>query len=86
MADTIAQDKESIWIHINEEISHIWPSIQIIFEQGELLARSNILIAEVKIEIDTKPSDAVAVIKTFNSKNKYELEELDIEDRTDNIL
>lgn len=33
MADTLAQDKEDVWLDINHSITEVWPSIQIIFEQ-----------------------------------------------------
>lgn len=37
MAQTLAQAKETIWLDINEAMNEIWPSIQIIFEQQELI-------------------------------------------------
>lgn len=40
MADTMAQAKENIWLEINEAITKIWPSIEIIFEQNELVHRN----------------------------------------------
>jgi hypothetical protein len=37
MEKTLAQAKENIWVDINKSMSEIWPSIQIIFEQHELV-------------------------------------------------
>jgi len=37
MGNTLAQVKETIWKRINEEMEDIWSSIQIIFEQQELI-------------------------------------------------
>ena len=39
MEDTIAQAKENICVEINEEITKIWPSIEIIFEQDKIIMK-----------------------------------------------
>lgn len=39
MAETLAQDKEDIWLDISHSITEVWSSIQIIFEQQELIAK-----------------------------------------------
>jgi len=82
----LAQVKVTIWKRINEDIVDIWPSIQIIFEQQELIERSNEAIEEVIKNLGGKPSEATTLINFLNSKNKHELEELEIEDRTKTIL
>lgn len=86
MGNTLAQVKENIWNRINEDMIDIWRSIQIIFEQQELIQRSNEAIEEVKKQLGDKPREATELIKFLNSKNKQELEELEIEDRTETIL
>ena len=39
MEDTLAQAKENIWIDISQSMTEVWTSIQIIFEQQELITR-----------------------------------------------
>jgi hypothetical protein len=43
-------------------------------------------IQKVKEELGDKPEDANRLIHFLNSKNRYELHELGIEDRTEAIL
>ena len=43
MEDTLAQAKESIWTKISQAMTEVWPSIQIIFEQEELINRCKIV-------------------------------------------
>jgi len=81
MAQNLAQAKENIWVDINQAITEIWPSIQIIFEQGELMQRSKTVI-EVREMLGDKPSEATTLIKVLNSKTKEKVEELQIADRT----
>ena len=40
----------------------------------------------MKIELGKRPRDATTLIQFLNSKNKYQLQELEIEDRIDTIL
>jgi len=86
IGDTITQAKESIWMEINEAITDIWPSIEIIFEQDELVQRAKEVIADVKKEFGLKPGKANTLIRVLNTKTKDELEEYNIEDRTKTIL
>lgn len=48
MAQTLAHDKECIWVEINEAITKIWRSIEIIFEHEDLIHRSKDLMEEVR--------------------------------------
>ena len=86
MDNTLAQAKENIWIDINKSMTEIWPSIQIIFEQHELIQKSRGAIEIIKEELGEKPTEATDLIRFLNSKKKQELEELEIEDRTETIL
>jgi hypothetical protein len=86
MEKTLAQAKENIWVDINKSMSEIWPSIQIIFEQHELVQKARGEIEIIKEELGERPTEASELIIFINSKNKQELEELEIEDRTDTIL
>ena len=67
-------------------MNDIWSSIQIIFEQKDLIQKSTKAIADIKEKLGYKPTEASNIIKFLNSKNKYELEEIGIEDGTETIL
>ena len=69
-----------------EYLNEIWPSIQIIFEQKELIQKENEAIATIKAQIGYKPATTKNIIKFMNSKNMYELDDLGIDDRTETIL
>lgn len=82
MAQTIAQGKENIWREINETMTEIWPSIEIIFEQEELVQRSKEVIGEVKENLGQKLGEASTLIRILNSMTKEELEEFEIPNKT----
>jgi len=86
MEKTLAQAKEKIWIDINKSMEEIWPSIQIIFEQHELVQKAKEAIEKIKEELGEIPTEATELIIFLNSKNKQKLEELEIEDMTETIL
>jgi hypothetical protein len=86
MENTLAQAKEKTWIDINKSISEMWPSIQIIFEKHELVQKVRGAFEIIKEELGERPTEAIELIRFQNSKNKQELEELDIEDKTETIL
>ena len=58
----------------------------VIFEQNDLVKEDGDAIQKVKADLGKKPEEASEIIKFLNSKNKYELEELGIADRTETIL
>ena len=60
--------------------------MQIMFEQHELVLRSRHAIDMTKGELGDTPTEANEIIRFLNSKTKEELESLEIEDRTENIL
>ena len=61
-------------------------SAAVIFEQTELIRIVIEAIQQVMDELGDMPEYATKLIHFLNSKNKYELQELDIEDRTKTIL
>jgi hypothetical protein len=83
---TLAEVKESVWTDITKSINEIWPMIQIMFEQNELVQRRKQAIEKIKVELGDMPTQANEIIKFLNSKTREELEELKIEDRTETIL
>jgi hypothetical protein len=79
---TLAEAKENIWIDISNSISTIWPMVQIMFEQHDLVLKRRQAIDRIRRELDEIPSVANELINFLNSKTKEELEELKVEDRT----
>ena len=83
---TLAEVKELVWTDISKSINEIWPMVQIMFEQNELLERSKQAVDKIRAELGDMPTQANGIIKFLNSKTREELEELKIEDRTETIL
>jgi hypothetical protein len=79
---TLAEVKEIVWTDISKSINEIWPMVQIMFEQNELLERSKQAVEKIRIELGDMPAQANEIIRFLNSKTREELEELKIEDRT----
>jgi hypothetical protein len=86
MAKTLSEAKENIWMDINKSMAEIWPLIQIVFEQHELVQRARQAIDKIREELGERPTEATEIIRFLNSKTKEELEALEIEDRTKTIL
>ena len=78
----MAQTKQHLWANIIESINDIWPSIQVIYEQKDLVKAARESIQKIKEELGKKPEEANEIIKFLNSKNMQELEEIVISDRT----
>jgi hypothetical protein len=83
---TLAEAKENIWMDICKSMIEIWPLIQIMFEQHELIQRSRHAIDKIKGELGERPTEANKIIRFLNSKTREEIEALEIEDRTKTIL
>jgi hypothetical protein len=83
---TLAEVNENVWTDINKSINEIWPMIQIMFEQNELVQRRKQAIEKIRVELGDRPTQANEIIKFLNSKTREELEEPKIEDRTGTIL
>jgi hypothetical protein len=65
---TLAEVKENVWTDITKSINEIWPMIQIMFEQNELVQRSKQAIEKIRIELGDRPTQANEIIKFLNSK------------------
>jgi hypothetical protein len=83
---TLAEVKEIVWTDISKSINEIWPMVQIMFEQNELLEKSKQAVEKIRTELGDMPAQANDIIRFLNSKTREELEELKIEDRTETIL
>ncbi len=87
MKEPLGQAKEQLWANIIDSVNDIWPSIQAIFEQSDLVKGATEEIQRVKEKLGDMPEEASRIIHFLNSKNKYELQELDILlDRNGTIL
>ena len=86
MVKTLSEAKENIWMDINKSMVEIWPVIQIIFEQHEIVQKSIEAIEKIREELGEIPTEATKLIRFLNYKNKQDLEALEIEDMTQTIL
>jgi len=50
----LEEAKQSIWHKINDNITKLWPSFQIIFEQEGLVQRVKEVVEKTKIEIENR--------------------------------
>jgi hypothetical protein len=82
----VAESKENIWMDISKSINTICPMVQIMFEQQELVLRSNQTIDKIKGELGEMPTEANEIIRFLNLKTREETKDLNIEDRTETIL
>ena len=78
--------KNQLWSKIIESINDVWPSIHVIYEKKDLLQAAQEEIQKTRDELGAKPEQALEIIKFLNSKNKKELEEIEITGRTKTIL
>jgi ParB-like chromosome segregation protein Spo0J len=58
MAKTLSEAKENIWMDIIQSMTEIWPLIQIVFEQHELVQRARQAIDKIRGELGEKPTEA----------------------------
>jgi len=78
--------KNIMWANIIYSINDIWPSIQVIFELTELIKVAMEAIQKTKEELGDKPEEENQLIDFLNSRNRHQLDELEIEDRTSTII
>jgi hypothetical protein len=55
---------------INKSMKDIWPLIQIVFEQHELVQSARQAIEKIREELGERPIEATEIIKFLNSKTK----------------
>ena len=75
LKEPISYVKKHLWNKIIEAINDVWPSIQVIFEQRDLLKAALAEIQKIKDELGTKPEQAIELIKFLNNKNRQEAKE-----------
>jgi len=83
---SLGQTKEMLWVNIIDYVNDIWPSIQVIFKQIELVKVASEAIKKVREDLGDQPEDANRLIHFLNCKKRHELNELGIEDKTEAIL
>ena len=66
----MAQIRQQIWANIIEVFNDIWPSIQVIYEQKDLVKATKEAIEKIKEELGKKFEEALEIIKFLNSKNR----------------
>jgi len=79
----LGEAKRNIWHNINANVTELWLLIQITLEQQELIYRVKEAIEETKVDIEHRPEEAQKIIRVLNSKNRDELEDLNIQDMTE---
>jgi hypothetical protein len=65
---TLDEVREHVWMDITKSINEIWPMIQIMFEQHELVQRSKKAIDKIRGELGEMLIEATEIIKFLNSK------------------
>ena len=73
LKEPLAQAKQQLWANIINSVNDIWPSIQVIFEQNDLVKEAGEAFQRVRAKLGNKPKEASRIIQFLNSKNKYEL-------------
>ena len=56
MAKTLSESKEKIWMYICQSMTEMWPLIQIVFEQHELVQRARQAIDRIRGELGEIPT------------------------------
>jgi len=56
-AKTLAEAKENIWMDIYKSMIEIWPLIQIMYEQHEMIQRSKNAIDKIRGELEGRPTE-----------------------------
>ena len=70
LSEQVSYIKNYLWNNIIQGIHLQWPSIQIIYEQKDLLKAAQIEIQKTKEELADKPSQALKLITFLNRKNR----------------
>jgi len=73
-------------MNIPDSMNEIWPSIQIIIKQKELIEKATQTIVQGREKLGEMPTEAINIIRFLNSKFRYELEEVRVSDRIATIL
>jgi len=86
LAKPLGEIRGILWANISESISNIWRSIQIIYEQIDLIAVAQVEIQRARNLLGHKPEQTNRLVHFLNNKTKEELEALDIRDMIGTII
>ena len=64
----MAKIKKKLRANIIESVNDIWSSIQVIYEQRDLIKEAGEAIQKIKEELGKRPEEANEIIKFLNSK------------------
>lgn len=78
--------KGIMWADINQSINNVWPSIQAIYEQMDLVGAAQVEIQRTRALLGQMHEQANWLIHFLNTKTSKQLEALEITDRTGTIL
>jgi hypothetical protein len=56
MAKALSEAKENSWMDISKSMAKIWPFINIVFEQHELVEKAREAIGNIRQELGEKPT------------------------------
>lgn len=82
----LAEIKKILWANIIQSINDVWPSIQMIYEQIDLVNATHGEIQRTRALLRQMLEQDNMLIHLLNNKTKEQLEKLGILDRTDTIL
>jgi len=72
----LKDSRKIFWTNIIDGINDIWSSIQIIFEQIDLVKPALAKVQRTRDELGGKPEEAIRLINFLNSRNRQKLEKL----------
>lgn len=78
--------KQILWVNITQSINEVWTSIQVIFEQVDLVKATQQEIQKTRAQLGQMPEEANRLIQFLNTNTSEQLEALEITDRTETIL
>ena len=82
----LAEIKKILWTNIIQSINDVWASIQVIYEQIDLVKATHEEIQRTRALLGQMPEQANKLIHLLNNRTKGQLEALGIPNRTDTIL
>ena len=74
----LAEIKGILWANITQSMSDVWPSIQVIYEQIELVNVAHGEIQKARALLGQMPNQANRLIHFMNSRNRKQLEQFGI--------
>ena len=69
LQQAVGDMKEIVWVNIIDSVNDVCPSIQVIFEQTELVKVVMEAIHKTMEELEDKPEEANQLITFFNKRN-----------------